>query len=173
MYLVSLVIFFYFRQRREHRVFATLLQIIPGLEERLLGGSGDDVIRIAKLVCVVSHVIYPKLILPKIQKGASNTRANDTKSLKGPILDWITPQGQSLNPPLNRNIKMDRGFQHERTGALLCPVGLDWSNAEYSNSIGSLSACTDLRQSQGETAKQRDVCLRRSLASIFVCWLYL
>ena len=53
------------------------------------------------------------------------------KSLKGPILNWIIPQGQSLNPPLARNVKMDRGFHHERTGALLCPAGMDWSDVEY------------------------------------------
>ena len=52
------------------------------------------------------------------------------KSLKGAVLDWITPRGQSLVPPLARNVKTDRGFHHERTGALLCPAGLDWSNAE-------------------------------------------
>jgi hypothetical protein len=50
--------------------------------------------------------------------------------LKGTILDWITPRGQVLNPPLSRNVKIDRGFHHDRTGALLCPAGLDWSNNE-------------------------------------------
>lgn len=66
----------------------------------------------------------------KIQKGVSGARSDDTKSLKGPILDWIIPQGQPLNPPLARNIKTDRGFHHERTGALLCPTGLDWSDVK-------------------------------------------
>jgi hypothetical protein len=71
------------------------------------------------------------LSLPtKIQKGASGARSDDTKSLKSAIIDWITPRGQNLNPPLARNIKIDRGFHHERTGALLCPAGMDWSNAE-------------------------------------------
>ena len=46
------------------------------------------------------------------------------------LLMWITPRGQSLVPPLARNVKVDRGFNHERTGALLCPAGLDWSNPE-------------------------------------------
>lgn len=36
-----------------------------------------------------------------------------------------------MDPPLARNMKIDRGFHHERTGALLCPAGLDWSSAEY------------------------------------------
>ena len=68
---------------------------------------------------------------PQIQKGASSAQSDDTKSLKGAILDWITPRGQPLCPQLARNIKTDRGFHHERTGALLCPAGLDWSNAEF------------------------------------------
>src|SRR5262245_15723464 len=71
----------------------------------------------------------------KLQKGVSGARSDDTKSLKGPILDWIVPHGQSLNPPLSRNVKVDRGFHHERTGALLCPAGMDWSDTEYSSSF--------------------------------------
>src|ERR1700710_3289417 len=66
----------------------------------------------------------------KLTKGASGARGDDTKSLKGSALDWITPKGQNLVPPLARNVKIDRGFNHERTGALLCPAGLDWSNPE-------------------------------------------
>jgi hypothetical protein len=66
----------------------------------------------------------------QIQKGVSSARSDDTKSLKGAILDWITPRGQSLNPPLARNVKTDRGFHHEATGALLCPAGVDWSDIE-------------------------------------------
>jgi hypothetical protein len=60
----------------------------------------------------------------------SGARADDTKSLKGTVLEWITPKGQTLNPPLARNVKVDRGFHHERTGALLCPIDLDWANQE-------------------------------------------
>lgn len=76
---------------------------------------------------------YPNVMLTiqKLQKGASGARLDDTKSLKGPILEWIIPRGQTLNPPLARNVKMDRGFHHERTGSLLCPAGMDWSDPEY------------------------------------------
>ncbi|KAG1836178.1 hypothetical protein DFJ58DRAFT_719153 [Suillus subalutaceus] len=48
-------------------------------------------------------------------------------------------------PPLSRNIKSDRGFNHEVTSALLCPTGLDWSNAETKQSLKS-----------GETAVRGD-----------------
>lgn len=68
----------------------------------------------------------------------SSARSDDTKGLKGSILEWITPKGQSLNPPLARNVKMDRGFHHERTGALLCPAGLDWSDPKLKNPSSTL-----------------------------------
>jgi hypothetical protein len=66
----------------------------------------------------------------QIRKGASGARGDDTKSLKGVILEWITLKGQALSPPLSRNIKIGRGFNHKRTGALLCPADLDWANNE-------------------------------------------
>jgi len=51
--------------------------------------------------------------------------------MKSAIIDWITPKGQALNPHIPRNVKSGRGFNHERTGALLCPAGLNWNNMEY------------------------------------------
>jgi len=63
-----------------------------------------------------------------LQKGASGARADDTKSLKSAIIDWLSPPGEPLRPSIARNIKVDRGFNHEATGALLCPAGLDWSD---------------------------------------------
>ncbi|KAG2100217.1 uncharacterized protein F5147DRAFT_813447 [Suillus discolor] len=101
-------------ERREHRVFQELLKSVAGLEERLMQSGEDEVDIVAEL----------------LTKGASGARGDDTKSLKGSVLDWITPKGQNLVPPLARNVKVDRGFHHERTGALLCPAGLDWSNSE-------------------------------------------
>ena len=74
---------------------------------------------------------FRALTPPKIQKGVSSARSDDTKSLKGVILDWITPEGQHLEPPLARNVKSNRGFNHDRTGYLLCPAGLDWADPEY------------------------------------------
>jgi hypothetical protein len=92
-------------------------------------GSQEDIMHIAELVRALQYPIS-KLKEFQIRKGASSARSDDTKSLKGAVLDWITPRGQPLNPSLARNVKTDRGFHHERTGALLCPAGLDWSNTE-------------------------------------------
>jgi hypothetical protein len=78
-------------------------------------------------------IVAPRAVLTvsELKKGMSGARSDDTKSLKGSILDWIVPRGQSVQPPLARNIKTDRGFHHEHTGRLLCPVGIDWSDSEY------------------------------------------
>jgi hypothetical protein len=97
-----------------------------------MDGSDENILHIAELICI--HTFFDGCVnappCSQIQKGASSARSDDTKSLKGTVLDWITPRGQPLNPPLARNVKTDRGFHHERTGALLCPAGMDWANAE-------------------------------------------
>ncbi|KAH6884695.1 hypothetical protein BKA70DRAFT_1124678 [Coprinopsis sp. MPI-PUGE-AT-0042] len=100
------------QERQEHYIFQQLLALCPGLEQRLFTGSEEDVFHVAEL----------------IQKGSSTARADDTKGLKGVIIDWITPRGQNLEPPLMRNVKTDRGFYHDRTGELLCPIGLSWKD---------------------------------------------
>ncbi|RDB14922.1 hypothetical protein Hypma_016219 [Hypsizygus marmoreus] len=97
-------------ERREFRVFSELLKMCIGLEERLTNAKEDEVILLADL----------------LQKGANASRADDTKGMKGSIIDWITPPGESLHPPINRRLKFERGYRHETTGALLCPTGLDW-----------------------------------------------
>jgi hypothetical protein len=39
-----------YRQRREHGVFRVLLQMVPGLEDRLIEGSEEDIMSIAVMV---------------------------------------------------------------------------------------------------------------------------
>lgn len=117
--------------RREYRVFQKLLGMVPHLEQRLMDGSNEQAMAIADLVgtfhssfgCVLSFLL-------QVQKGVSSARSDDTKSLKGAVLDWITPRGIPLNPPLSRNVKTNRGFHHSATGALLCPAGANWDNPE-------------------------------------------
>ena len=66
----------------------------------------------------------------QIQKGVSSARSDDTKSMKGAVVEWITPRDGSLNPSLSRNVKTNRGYHHHATGALLCPAGIDWKDPE-------------------------------------------
>ncbi|KAH6913696.1 hypothetical protein BKA70DRAFT_1096331, partial [Coprinopsis sp. MPI-PUGE-AT-0042] len=107
------------QERREYAIYLELLKLSPGLEKRLCNGSEQDIFYVAELV----------------QKGSAGARADDTKGLKGVILDWITPRGQNLQPPLMRNVKTDRGFYHPRTGELLCPTDYDWNDAEIRDAL--------------------------------------
>jgi hypothetical protein len=120
------------RKDKEQRVFQALLRTIPCLEHRLMTSSDDEVCLVADLVYSFNFSFYfIKLSHFQIQKGVSGARSDDTKSLKSVIIDWITPPDQPMNPPLPRNVKTTRGFNHDRTGFLLCPVGLDWTDIEW------------------------------------------
>ncbi|KAF7965999.1 hypothetical protein HWV62_40501 [Athelia sp. TMB] len=98
-------------ERRAHDVFCKLIAAIPDLyqrwsESKEAGASLCDM----------------------LQKGINNARSEDTKGLKGAMIDWLTMPGQPIQPPLLRHVKHDRGFNHYLTGKLLCPVNWDWSD---------------------------------------------
>ncbi|KAG1879046.1 hypothetical protein F4604DRAFT_1880062 [Suillus subluteus] len=116
-------------ERREHRVFKQLLDSYPGLLERLRNGSEEEILHVGEL----------------IGKGASGARGDNTKSLKSAILDWISLKGAAIQPPLHRNSKIDHGFNHELTGSLLCPTGLDWHDVETRENLhsGKILVCGD------------------------------
>ena len=119
-------------ERKECTVFRKLLRSVPGLEDWFMSSSEEEVIQITDLVrpltndLCIENSSYMSL---QIQKGASGARADDTKGMKAAIIDWITPKGQSLTPHIPRNVKSGCGFHHDRTGALLCPAGLNWNNS--------------------------------------------
>ncbi|KAG6907310.1 hypothetical protein DXG01_009429 [Tephrocybe rancida] len=101
-------------KRFKYKIYHQILTLTPTMEDRINSASEEELLHIPDL----------------LQKGASGIRPDDTQSLKSVIIDWITPKGQSLTPPLSRNIKIDRGFHHEHTSTLLCPTGLDWDDPE-------------------------------------------
>ncbi|KAF8225591.1 hypothetical protein L208DRAFT_1305560, partial [Tricholoma matsutake] len=101
-------------QRLEYCIYRTLLNMVPDLEECLVNSSDEETQMIADL----------------LQKGASSARSDDTKGLKSTVLNWIVPQGDSLTPPIPRNVKSSRRFNHDKTGQLLCLVEFDWSDEE-------------------------------------------
>ncbi|KAG1843767.1 hypothetical protein F4604DRAFT_1884563 [Suillus subluteus] len=116
-------------ERREHRVFEQLLDSYPGLLDRLKDGSEEEILHVGEL----------------IGKGAAGARGDDTKTLKSAILDWISPKGEAIQPHLHRNSKLDRGFNHELTGSLLCPAGLDWHDPRTKEDLrsGEMLVCGD------------------------------
>ena len=94
--------------------------------------------------------------------GISSAKSDDTKSLKGMVLDWITLRNTALVPLLSQNIKTNRGFHHPVTGGLLCSAGLDWNDAEQVPDIHTLLLQCDLPkfiQSAYEACQWRTLCL--------------
>ncbi|KAJ3507987.1 hypothetical protein NMY22_g16758 [Coprinellus aureogranulatus] len=118
------------REQIEHDIFARLMKINPSLEARVLKASEEELHYIADM----------------INKGSSCARSDDTRSLKSAIIDWITPPGGTLSPPLSRNVKTDRGFYHYATGELLCPATLDWQDEEIRKELrsGEIAVSGDL-----------------------------
>ncbi|KAG6905503.1 hypothetical protein DXG01_002333 [Tephrocybe rancida] len=109
-------------ERQEFAVYKSLLDICEGLEERLSECESPEQIQ---------------LLADLIEKGASSARASDTKGMKPSIIDWITPADGHLTPPLNRHTKFGRRFNHDVTGALLTPAGVDWENPEIRIKLAS------------------------------------
>ncbi|KAF6765313.1 hypothetical protein DFP72DRAFT_798048, partial [Ephemerocybe angulata] len=107
--------------RADYQIYKQLLAMVPGLEQRLCSSSTHSIFYIADM----------------ISKGAASSRSDDTKSLKSVIVDWITPPNGILIPPIQRNVKTDRGFFHPRTGELLCPVHLNWADPKIRRDLAS------------------------------------
>ncbi|KAG2145008.1 hypothetical protein BD769DRAFT_1625523 [Suillus cothurnatus] len=61
------------------------------------------------------------------------------------VLDWICPKEEAIQPPLHRNSKIDQGFNHELTGSLLCPAGLNWNDLQMKENLqsGEMLVCGD------------------------------
>jgi len=92
------------RCRREYRVFQKLLGMVPHLGDRLVDCSNEESMVMADLVRPLQSNITSFLLLfiLQIQKGVSSARSDDTKSMKGAVLDWITPRDVLLNPVMSR-----------------------------------------------------------------------
>jgi len=56
------------RERREHRVFQLLLQMIPGLQERLMESSDEHVGHIAELVREYFYFYFSSLFSDRFRK---------------------------------------------------------------------------------------------------------
>ncbi|KAJ3540837.1 hypothetical protein NMY22_g4128 [Coprinellus aureogranulatus] len=121
----------------EQRLYAQLLELSPGLEERLNVGSEEELHYIANMASV-SLITIPSVLMDlQITKGIAQARSDDTKSLKSAVVDWITPPNEVLSPAIPRNVKHGRGYHHERTGWLLCPVNLNWEDPKIRRDLAS------------------------------------
>jgi len=64
----------------------------------------------------------------QLRKGASGTHGDDTANLKPAVISWLTELLENPMVPLSPNNKSERGFEHDLTGKLLCPVEYNWND---------------------------------------------
>ncbi|KAF8447192.1 hypothetical protein L210DRAFT_3525191 [Boletus edulis BED1] len=62
----------------------------------------------------------------ELQKGADGARGDDANNLKSSVATWLNEQDPSPVPLFIPTQKRGRGFDHDITGQLLCPVDYDW-----------------------------------------------
>ncbi|KAG2120274.1 hypothetical protein DEU56DRAFT_735345 [Suillus clintonianus] len=98
--------------------FNELLRCLPWLKKKLF-----------------SDVEELDSILKELRKGADSARGDDTANLKHAVVVWLNELFHPLDPPLRTTIKDDRGFVHNTTGMLLCPVEYVWSLSSTKDKI--------------------------------------
>ncbi|KAG1775700.1 hypothetical protein EV702DRAFT_1180261 [Suillus placidus] len=62
-----------------------------------------------------------------MHRSADSARGDDTANPKHAIISWLTEYFHPVGPPLRTTIKDNRGFVHDSTGMLLCPVEYTWT----------------------------------------------
>lgn len=119
--------------RGEYQLYSNLLQICPWLEGKLANSSEEEMREIAAIVGTLPATFLKCLKRNgrfQIQDGLQASRAKDSKDLSAAVVHWIKPSEGESKTPLDGRTRRNRGFQHDATGALLCPLNLDWSRPE-------------------------------------------
>lgn len=109
--------------------------MVPSLEGHIMQSSEDElVLIIADFMSMLCYNVIKAIDIPcdllQIKKGLNGARVDDTKGMKSMIIDWIMLKGQTLSSHIPWNVKFGCSFNHEHTGTVLCPAGLDWVNSK-------------------------------------------
>lgn len=65
----------------------------------------------------------------QLRKGEAGARGDDAANLTPVIVSWIGALFEHASHiALIPTLKTDRGFEHELTGRLLCPVDYNWDD---------------------------------------------
>ena len=60
-----------------------------------------------------------------------SARSDDTAGLKMAVVNWLMSIKPTPEPALESRRKDGRGFYHNTTSRLICPVEYNWSNVQY------------------------------------------
>ncbi|THU80934.1 hypothetical protein K435DRAFT_873876 [Dendrothele bispora CBS 962.96] len=101
---------------RNFKGFEVLSEIVPGFKKMV-----ESDIPVTELLKYYSD----------LEHGANGARNDDVNNAKGEVTDWLNERVVYPRPPLlARKSRTGRGFNHPTTGRLLCPIDLDWDDAQ-------------------------------------------
>ncbi|KAF9462567.1 hypothetical protein BDZ94DRAFT_1309465 [Collybia nuda] len=106
-------------EQRTHRGYNLLVKNVSPIE--------------TKLVEFDTHELG--VYFRELRKGAAGARGDDAANLKPSIINWIATLVETPAPALDPTTKSDRGFEHDATGRLLCPVDYQWEDTSVRQKI--------------------------------------
>ena len=117
----------------ENRTFCgyqLLVQHIAPLEERLTAFDVAELgVYLREVLILVSSSCWSTYgSRMQLRKGASGARRDDAANMKPAVVSWLTELLGNPVVPLTPNNKSERGFEHDLTGQLLCPMEYDWDD---------------------------------------------
>lgn len=117
------------RQDRTYRGYELLVQNVKGFEEKLLELDAPQLSTYFRDVSHSSQSLLPSSQIHQLRKGSGASRGDDAANLKPTVAAWIGPlfDPTHTHPPISPTNKSERGFEHEVTGRLLCPIEFDWN----------------------------------------------
>lgn len=68
----------------------------------------------------------------QLNRGADSAHGDDAASLKLAVASWLNEKQPTPNPAISSRDKSGRGFYHDATAELICPVDFDWADKRYS-----------------------------------------
>ncbi|KAG1802485.1 hypothetical protein EV424DRAFT_1584541 [Suillus variegatus] len=71
----------------------------------------------------------------KLNRGADSARGDDAASLKLAVASWLNEKQPTPNPAISSRDKSGRGFYHDATAELICPVDFDWADKSTQDGI--------------------------------------
>ncbi|KAG2037994.1 hypothetical protein BDR03DRAFT_933798 [Suillus americanus] len=82
-----------------------------------------------------TYVNAGRAIRRLLNKGADSARGDDASSLKKAVASWLNESHPTPNPLISLIDKSGRGFYHDSTAELLCPVDFNWANTRTREGI--------------------------------------
>ncbi|TDL15716.1 hypothetical protein BD410DRAFT_732289, partial [Rickenella mellea] len=113
-------------EKRLLNAFQRLITYHPSIEEKLVKANG------------ISKDELDAVQLEIRAKGGSSARSDDMRGIKINIVEWIRMKpDEELTPALLPKQKTGRGFNHPRTGFLLCPANMNWEDPKVQDGLKS------------------------------------